>query len=205
MKSIAYISIVVLLEIILGIAPKADRLTWALENFPVWIGVVWIALTCKQFSLTHLCLGLLTVHAAVLAIGGHYTYSQVPIGFRMQEWFGFSRNHYDRIGHLMQGFAPAILLRELLVRRAQMPKTWWLPFVVILACLGFSALYELIEWWTAEIAGAASHDFLGAQGDVWDAQWDMFLAGIGATTSLLFLSRLHDRHISRENEQCVRG
>ncbi|MFT5467062.1 MAG: putative membrane protein [Verrucomicrobiales bacterium] len=124
MKATVYLAVLTILAIVSGIAPEADRMTWALENLPVWIGLIWISLTYRRFPLSHLCLLILSIHAIVLMIGGHYTYSQVPIGFQMQEWFGFQRNHYDRIGHFMQGFAPAILLRELLIRSAKMPRSW---------------------------------------------------------------------------------
>ncbi len=188
---------VLLGEILLGIAPKADRMTWALENIPVWIGMTVLIFSQRSFPLSRLCLTLLAIHAVILMVGGHYTYAKVPFGDWMKNWFGFSRNHYDRLGHFAQGFIPAILVRELLMRKARMPKSFWLSFFTLSICLSFSAFYELFEWWTAMATGAAAKDFLGTQGDVWDTQWDMFMALIGATASLLLLSRAHDRSMAR--------
>lgn len=190
-----FIAIIVVVEVALGIAPKADRLTWALENFPVWLGLVWIGFTFRRFPLSQLCLILLTAHSIILAVGGYYTYAQVPLGFWMQDWFGFERNHYDRIGHFVQGFAPAILVRELLIRRAKMPRTGWLPATTVMFCLGFSALFEIFEWLSVVVGGEAATDYLGMQGDIWDAQWDMLFCGLGAVAALLILSRWHDRSL----------
>jgi putative membrane protein len=191
-----YIAFLILLEIALGIAPSADRLTWTLENLPVWLGVGWIGLTYKRFPLSQLLLALLTTHAVVLAVGGFYTYAKVPLGFWMQDWFGFERNHYDRIGHFWQGFAPAILVRELLLRKARMPRTPWLPATTIMFCLGFSAIFEMLEWLAVVVGGSASDDYLGTQGDVWDAHWDMLYCGIGASAAMLGLGGLHDRSLA---------
>ncbi len=190
-----FIAIIVVVEVALGIAPKADRLTWTLENFPVWLGLVWIGFTFRRFPLSQLCLILLTAHSIILAVGGYYTYAQVPLGFWMQDWFGLERNHYDRIGHFVQGFAPAILVRELLIRRAKMPRTGWLPATTVMFCLGFSALFEIFEWLSVVVGGEAATDYLGMQGDIWDAQWDMLFCGLGAVAALLILSRWHDRSL----------
>lgn len=190
-----FIAIIVVVEVALGIAPKADRLTWTLENFPVWLGLVWIGFTFRRFPLSQLCLILLTAHSIILAVGGYYTYAQVPLGFCMQDWFGLERNHYDRIGHFVQGFAPAILVRELLIRRAKMPRTGWLPATTVMFCLGFSALFEIFEWLSVVVGGEAATDYLGMQGDIWDAQWDMLFCGLGAVAALLILSRWHDRSL----------
>jgi putative membrane protein len=140
---------------------------------------------------------LVWIHAGILMLGGHYTYAQVPLGFWMEDWLGFHRNNYDRIGHLAQGFIPAIVAREVFIRRSPLRGTRWVPFVVVCFCLAFSALYELIEFWTALSAGAGATDFLGTQGDPWDTQWDMQLALIGAIVSLVLLSRWHDRQMAR--------
>jgi putative membrane protein len=189
---VGLVLIVLLLEIAFGISPKADRMTWALENAPVWIGLgVWLA-TRRRFRVSRLCLVLLALHAVILMVGGHYTYAKVPLGNWVKDWFGFARNHYDRLGHFAQGFVPAILVRELLLRVAKLPRSKWIPFLVVSVCLAFSAFYEFIEWWTALINGSAAEAFLGTQGDVWDTQWDMFLAFVGSMTSLFLLSRLHD-------------
>lgn len=196
MQAPIFIAIIVVVEVALGIAPKADRLTWVLENFPVWLGLIWIGFTFRRFPLSQLCLILLTAHSIILAVGGYYTYAQVPLGFWMQDWFGFERNHYDRIGHFVQGFAPAILVRELLIRRATMPRTGWLPATTAMFCLGFSALFEIFEWLSVVVGGEAATDYLGMQGDIWDAQWDMLFCGLGAVAALLTLSRWHDRSLT---------
>jgi len=177
-----------------GIGPH-DRFTWFLEVAPVLIGVPILVLAYPRFRLTRLVYTLVWIHAVILMVGGHYTYAQVPLGFRMQEVFGFARNHYDRIGHFAQGFIPAMLAREIFLRTSPLRGSRWLPFVVICFCLAFSAFYELIEFWTALASGEAATDFLGTQGDVWDTQWDMQLALIGAITALLLLSPLHDREL----------
>jgi len=179
-----------------GIGPH-DRFTWFLEVAPVLIGVPVLLLVYPQFRLTRLVYTLLWIHAVILMVGGHYTYAQVPLGFWMQEAFGFARNHYDRIGHFAQGFIPAMLAREIFLRRSPLRGSRWLPFVVICFCLAFSAFYELIEFWTALASGEAATDFLGTQGDVWDTQWDMQLALIGAITALVLLSPLHDRELRK--------
>lgn len=184
-------------QILLGIAPKADRLTWALENAPVWIGLIFLAFTWKRFPLSRLCLGLLVVHSVILAVGGHWTYAKVPMGNWVKEWFGLARNHYDRLGHIAQGFIPAIFVRELLLRTSNVGRTKWLPVLVVSVCLAFSAFYEFIEWWTALVAEAGAIEFLGTQGDPWDTQWDMFLCLAGAIVSLMLLSRMHDRSLAK--------
>lgn len=139
---------------------------------------------------------LLFIHALVLMIGGHYTYARVPIGARVQELFHLSRNHYDRLGHFMQGFVPAIAVREVLLRRSVLNRGTWLFFLVTSVCLAFSAFYEFIEWWSSLIMGQAADDFLGTQGDPWDTQWDMFMAFVGAITAQLTLVRRHDRELA---------
>jgi putative membrane protein len=130
-------------------------------------------------------------------IGGHYTYARVPLGFWVQDLFDFSRNHYDRLGHIAQGFIPAIVVREILLRRSPLRPGKWLFFLVASVCLAISACYEFIEWWTALLGGEDADAFLGTQGDVWDTQWDMFLALIGAILAQLSLARLHDRQIDK--------
>jgi len=189
------VGLVVLLEVVLGFAPEADRMTWALENFPVWIGVVAWLWTRKRFQLSRLCLVLFSVHAVILMVGGRYTYAKAPPGEWVRDAFDLSRNHYDRLGHLAQGFVPAIFVRELLLRVARVPRSRWLPTLVVCACLAFSAFYEFIEWWAALLTGEAATDLLGTQGDPWDTQWDMFLAFVGAIAALASLARAHDRSI----------
>ena len=177
-----------------GVAPH-DRFTWLLEVAPVLIGAPVLVALRRRFRLTRLVYTVLWIHAIILMVGGKYTYAEVPFGFWLQDAFGFSRNHYDRIGHFAQGFVPAMLAREVLIRRSPLGGSRWLPFLVVCFCLGFSALYELIEFWTALATGEAAEAFLGTQGDVWDTQWDMQMALIGAVTALVTLSRVHDRQL----------
>lgn len=180
--------------IVSGIAPK-DRLTWLLEVVWVIAAIPLIALTWRRFPLTRLLCWLLVAHALVLIHGGAYTYAETPLGFWLRDLLGFERNPWDRVGHLMQGFVPAILARELLLRRTPLRRGGWLVYLVLAACLSFSAFFELIEWWAALIYGADADAFLATQGDQWDTQWDMFLCLCGAALSLLLWSRLHDRQL----------
>ena len=177
-----------------GIRPH-DRFTWTLEVFPVIIGLPILIYVYPRFHFTPLVYTLMAAHAVILMIGGKYTYAEVPLGFRLQEWLGLARNHYDRLGHFAQGFVPAMVAREILIRRSPLFGTRWLPFLVICICMAISALYELIEFWTALATGEAAEAFLGTQGDPWDTQWDMMLALIGAILSLALLSRLHNRQL----------
>lgn len=183
-----------------GIAPH-DRFTWLLEVAPVLIGAPLLIWLWPRFRLTRLVVTLLWIHAVILMVGGKYTYAEVPLGFWLQDVFGFSRNHYDRIGHFAQGFIPAMLAREVFIRRSPLAGSRWLPFVVVCFCLAFSAFYELIEFWTALATGEAAEAFLGTQGDVWDTQWDMQMALIGSATALLTLTRIHDRQLRRLDAQ----
>ena len=178
-----------------GIAP-ADRTTWILEVFPIFIAVPVLLATARRFPLTPLAYRLIFVHALILMLGGHYTYAQVPLGFWMQRVFGFTRNHYDRIGHLAQGFVPAIIAREILIRRSPLRPGKWLFVIVLCVCLAISACYEFIEWWSALIGGSGADAFLGTQGDPFDTQADMLMALIGAFAAQLLLARLHDREIA---------
>lgn len=178
-----------------AIDPVADRLTWFLETAPVMLGLLVVIRTRLAFPLTPLLYRLLMLHAIILIIGGYYTYAEVPLFNWLRDSLELSRNHYDRIGHLAQGFIPAILAREILLRRSPLVRDGWLLLTVTSICLAFSAFYEMIEWWTALVSEEASSAFLGTQGDVWDTQWDMFLALIGALLSQLLLGRLHDRQL----------
>jgi putative membrane protein len=179
-----------------GIGPH-DRFTWVLEVLPVIIALPILLYVHPRFRFTPLAYTLMALHAVILMVGGRYTYAEVPLGFQLQEWFGFARNHYDRIGHFAQGFVPAIVAREILIRRSPLRGTGWLPFFVICFCLAFSAFYELIEFWTALATGDQAEAFLGTQGDPWDTQWDMMLALVGAVSALLTLSRWHDRQLAK--------
>jgi putative membrane protein len=162
----------------------------------VLIGVPILVYVWPTFRLTRLVCTLLWIHAIILVVGGKYTYAEVPLGFWLRDMFGFARNHYDRIGHFAQGFVPAMLAREILIRRSPLRGSRWLPFVAVCFCLAFSALYELIEFWTALSTGEAAEAFLGTQGDVWDTQWDMQMALLGAVVALATLSRTHDGELA---------
>ena len=179
-----------------GVAPH-DRFTWFLEVAPVLVGLPIVLLTARRFPLTPLAYTLLALHACILMVGGKYTYAEVPLGFWVRDAMGWTRNHYDRLGHLAQGFIPAIVAREVMLRTSPLRPGKWLFFLVLCFALALSATYELVEWWTAAGTGEAADAFLGTQGDVWDTQWDMMLAGIGAITSQLLLSRWHDRQLAR--------
>jgi putative membrane protein len=173
-----------------------DSTTWVLEVFPIVIAVPVLIATRKRFPLTPLAYRLIFVHATILMLGGHYTYARVPLGFWVQGLFGFARNHYDRLGHFAQGFIPAIIAREILLRTSPLRPGKWLFVITTAICLAISACYEFIEWWSALLGGEAATDFLGTQGDVWDTQWDMFIAFIGAMAAQLTLGRLHDRQLA---------
>ena len=188
---------VLLFLLLSAIDPVADRYTWFLETLPVMIGLVLLSLTWRRFPLTLLLCRLLALHAVILIIGGFYTYAEVPLFNWLQEVLELSRNHYDRVGHFVQGFVPAILAREILLRRSPLQPGRWLFFIVVSICLAFSAFYELIEWWVALLSQQAAEAFLGTQGDHWDTQNDMFLALIGAILAQLLLSSLHDRQLQR--------
>ena len=171
--------------------------TWWMEVAPIFIAVPILVATYRRFPLTPLVYTLILIHACILMLGGHYTYARVPLGFWMQNLLHFSRNPYDRVGHLAQGFVPAIIAREILLRRTPLVRGGWLFFIVCSICLAISACYEFVEWWSALIGGSAATDFLGTQGDVWDTQWDMLMALIGSILGQVILSRWHDRQMKR--------
>lgn len=180
-----------------GWAPY-DRATWALEVAPAPVAFAVLWGLRRHFSLTRLALGLIGMHGLVLMLGGAYTYARVPVGFAVQDWLGLARNPYDRFGHLVQGFVPAIVFREVLVRIVGVRRGAWLVVLVLACCLALSAAYELIEFAVAVAAGQGADAFLGTQGDEWDTQWDMLCCLIGAAAALALLSRLHDRAIAGE-------
>ncbi|MEW1836391.1 DUF2238 domain-containing protein [Nonomuraea angiospora] len=188
-------AVVLLALVVSGVRPY-DRLTWLLETFWVIGALPLLVVLWRRFPLTTLLCCLLAVHALVLIVGGHYTYARVPFGHWLQDVLALSRNPYDRVGHLVQGFVPAILVREVLVRTSPLRGSAWLAPLTVCACLAFSAFFELLEWWSALAAGEAADAFLAVQGDQWDTQWDMACALIGAVTSLLLLTRLHDRQLA---------
>ena len=172
-----------------------DRFTWLLEIAPVPIAIAFIAAAYPRWRFTPLVLALIAVHAMVLMVGGKYTYAEVPLFNDLRDHFGLARNYYDRIGHFAQGFVPAMVAREILVRRRVVERGAWLFFLVTCVCLAISASYELIEWRVAVASGTAADAFLGTQGDVWDTQWDMFLALCGALVAQLALGTWHDRQL----------
>jgi putative membrane protein len=177
-----------------GWAPK-DRLTWVLEVFPAVIAVPLLLATRRRFPLTTLAYGLIAVHATILMVGGRYTYAEVPLFNWIRDVLHLARNHYDRLGHFAQGFVPAIVAREVLLRKTPLTRGGWLFFLVACVCLAISAVYELVEWGAACATGSAADAFLGTQGDPWDTQKDMLLAAIGAIVAQLTLRSAHDRQL----------
>ena len=171
-------------------------MTWFFETVWVIVGVVVVLVVWRRFPLTTLVCGLLALHAVVLAYGGHYGYAETPAGDAVQDWLGLDRNPYDRLGHFLQGFVPAIVAREVLWRRSPLRGSGWLPWLTLSVCLAISAFWELMEWWGALLVEDGDPSFLGGQGDPWDTQWDMLLALLGAGLALLLLSRLHDRQLT---------
>lgn len=169
-----------------------DYFTWFLEVFPAIIALVILVGTYRAFQFSHLVYWLILVHAVILMIGGHYTYAEVPLFTWLKDIFALSRNNYDKVGHFAQGFVPAMVAREILIRKSPLKPGKWLFFIVVCICLAISALYELIEWWVAVGTGEAAESFLGTQGDIWDSQSDMFLALIGAISALVLLGKYHD-------------
>ena len=178
-----------------GIAPK-DGFIWLLEVFPALLGGVLIVATYRRFPLTRMLYWLLLAHAVILMIGGHYTYAEVPWFDTLRESFDWQRNNYDKVGHFAQGFIPAVLAREILLRLKVLKARTWLNFLVVSICLAVSALYELVEWGVALASGDAAVEFLATQGDPWDTQSDMGFALVGAVLALVFLRRWHDRQLA---------
>lgn len=172
-----------------------DLFTWFLEVVPAIIGLIILVLTYPKFKFTIFAYLLMAIHAMILMIGGHYTYAEVPLFNWIRDVFELSRNHYDRLGHFAQGFIPAIIAREILLRKSPLKRGKWLFFIVVSICLAISASYELFEWAVAEVTGSAAEAFLGTQGDVWDTQKDMAFALIGSIVSLLTVAKLHDRYL----------
>jgi putative membrane protein len=187
-----------------GVAPF-ERGTWLLEVFPVLVAMLLLWVTRRRFPLTPLAVGLITALALILEIGGHYSYARVPVGFWMRDALDLTRNNFDRLGHFAQGFVPAIVAREILLRRTPLRPGGWLFVLVTATCLSISACYEFIEWWSALLLGSGATEFLATQGDPWDTQWDMFLAFVGAMTAQLLLARVHDRALARLSGQGVRS
>ncbi len=173
----------------------ADRLTWVLEVTPVVIALPLLFFTYRSFVFTPLVYALILIHALILLVGGHYTYAEVPLFNWLRDTYELSRNYYDRVGHFAQGCVPAMVAREILLRKSPLVAGRWLFFIVSCICLSISAFYEFIEWWVAVYEGGAADAFLGTQGDVWDTQWDMLIALAGAVTAQVFLVKVHDRQM----------
>ncbi|MBL1231209.1 MAG: DUF2238 domain-containing protein [Flavobacteriales bacterium] len=177
-----------------------DYFTWVLEVFPAVLGLIILTFTFKQFQFTFLTYCFILIHSYILFVGGHYTYAEVPFFDWIKETFDLSRNNYDKVGHFAQGFIPAMIVRELFMRKNIIPNKKWLNFVVVCICLSFSAVYEFLEWWVALFSGENADAFLGTQGYIWDTQSDMFYATIGAITMLFLLAKVQDKNISKLNK-----
>ena len=190
------LGLIVLLALAVSAIAPADRVVWWMEVLPAMLAVVLLGATWRRFPLTSLLYWLIAAHALVLILGGAYTYAHVPLGFWLQDVFELARNPYDRIGHFMQGFVPAMIAREILLRRGFVRAGRMAAFLCICVALAISAFYEMIEWWAALIMEQGAAEFLGTQGDVWDTQWDMFLALVGATLAVSLLGRRHDRQLA---------
>lgn len=197
---IALCGVVAVALLVSGLRPF-DRLTWLMEVLPVLVAAPVLFAARQRFPLTMLLYVLITVHALVLILGGAYTYARVPLGFWIQDWFALSRNPYDRIGHFMQGLVPALVAREILLRGAYVRGQQMAGFLSICVALAISASYELIEWWSALVLGQGANEFLGTQGDVWDTQWDMLMALVGAGVAVWCLAPVHDRQIAGMKEK----
>ena len=180
-----------------GIDPK-DQFTWFLEVLPALIALPLLIYTRNSFPLTMLAYVLILIHCVILMVGGHYTYAEVPLFDTIAEWMGSERNNYDKVGHLAQGFIPVILAREVFIRLSVVKLGAWCNFLAVCFTLAFSAFYELIEWWVAELTGEDAEAFLGTQGYVWDTQSDMAMALVGAISAVMLLSRYHDRQIAEK-------
>lgn len=179
-----------------GIGPK-NQFTWFLEVLPAIIGLVLMVISFKNFALTRLLYNFILLHCIVLMVGGHYTYAEVPLFDSIANWMGSERNNYDKVGHFFQGFVPALLAREILIRKGVVNGRAWLNVIIVAICLAFSAFYELIEWWVAVASGENAEAFLGTQGYIWDTQSDMALALVGAIMSLIVLATYHDRQLAK--------
>lgn len=200
-KTLVVYSVVFFIALIWsGINPH-DRFTWFLEVMPALVAFIILAMTFKKFRFTNFSYFIILLHTIILMIGGHWTYAEVPLFNWLRDTFDLARNHYDRVGHFFQGFGPALVLREIVMRHNVFNSRKWQAAFIVMAVLGASAFYEFVEWWTALISGEAATAFLGTQGDVWDTQWDMFMCFIGAITVLLIFSKLDDKFLnSKENK-----
>ena len=190
-------SFLMLLILAVSFTMTGDRMTWLLETLPVMIALPLLWATHKRYPLTSLLYGLIFLHCVVLIYGGIYTYAKTPFGFVLQDWLGTMRNPYDKIGHFVQGFVPAMMAREILLRGDHVKGPWLRSFLIICVVMFISSFYELLEWWVALLSGESAEAFLGTQGDPWDTQSDMGFALLGSICALLLLSRWHDRQLRR--------
>ncbi|MEI2636733.1 MAG: DUF2238 domain-containing protein [Methylotenera sp.] len=198
MNNCRYLSILVtsfVLVFIWSAIRPHDYFTWFLEVFPAIVALPILLFTYKQFPLTKLVYLLILLHAVILMVGGHYTYAEVPLFNWLRDTFHLDRNYYDRVGHVAQGFVPAMIAREILLRKQVVMQGTWLFFLVTCVSLAISAFYEFLEWWVARASGSDAVAFLATQGDIWDTQWDMFLAFVGAISAQILLVRLHDKQL----------
>jgi putative membrane protein len=192
---ITLLTIVLIFWVWSGIGPHDTRLTWVLETAPFMIALPILLFTYKKFPLTNLTYSLIAIHAMILMLGGHYSYAKVPLGFLMEDWCGWTRNNYDKIGHFMQGFGPAIYTREIIARTSPLKRGKLLGLISISIPLAFSALYEIIEWLASLSNPTDTEAFLGTQGYIWDTQTDMFWCLIGAIVALILLTKLHNKYL----------
>lgn len=190
------VAVLIAALVVSGLAPY-DRLTWVMETAPIMIALPIMLTTGRRFPLTPLLYGLIAMHGVILAVGGAYTYARVPLGFALQDWLHLARNPYDKLGHLAQGFVPALVAREILLRGGYVTGRRMAAFLSLCVVMFVSANYELIEWWSALAMGQGADEFLGTQGDPWDTQSDMFCALIGGSVALFSMSTLQDRQIAR--------
>jgi putative membrane protein len=193
---LAGLSVVLLIVLVWSVIHPHDVFTWFLEVFPVFIALPVLLVSYQKFPLSNLVYGLILIHAIILMVGGHYTYAEVPLFNWLRDAFDLGRNYYDRVGHFAQGFVPAMIAREVLIRKSVLnteKNGAWLFLIVTAICLSISACYELIEWWVALASGQGAEAFLGTQGDVWDTQWDMFTALIGAVFAQVVLKNWHNQ------------
>ena len=197
MKQIAWL-VTYVAALIWSVVDPHDYFTWFLEAAPALLGLVLLAATYRRFPLTSLTYTLILIHCVILFIGAHYTYAQVDTFKVVRDFFGWQRNNYDKLGHFAQGFVPAIIAREVLIRKAVVNGRGWLNLFVISVCLAFSALYELFEWGVAVVTGDSAENFLGTQGYIWDTQSDMAMALLGAIVALLLFSKLHDKQVTED-------
>lgn len=197
MKKYWILIVVFLIGLIISAIKPHDYFTWFLEIFPGIIGVLILVFTFKKFTFTDITYCMVLMHCYVLFIGGHYTYAEVPLFDHIKEMFHQSRNNYDKVGHFTQGFVPAMIIRELFIRRNIVKRGAWLSFLTICTCVSISAFYEFLEWFVAITSGQSADAFLGTQGYVWDTQSDMLYALIGASTMLLLFSKLHNKQIEK--------